>query len=112
MTDRLLLACAGWTATPNATEFYDALRTEEPTVRQRSIVLAWLQEASDDELWYRPHRGRLQLAATGGRHPGVRHRALPAMPPDQRRDTHADEVLELAGAPRELFARISGPSTR
>ena len=52
MTDRLLLACAGWTATPTASEFHDALRTDEPTVRQRSIVLAWLQEATDDELWY------------------------------------------------------------
>ena len=27
-------------------------------------------------------------------------------PHDGRRDTHEDEVLELAGAPRELFARI------
>lgn len=27
-------------------------------------------------------------------------------PYDGRRDTHEDEVLELAGAPRELFARI------
>lgn len=27
-------------------------------------------------------------------------------PHDRRRDTHAEEVLELAGAPRELFARI------
>ena len=52
VTDRLLLACAGWTETPSAAEFYDALRADEPTVRQRSIVLAWLQEATDDELWY------------------------------------------------------------
>ena len=27
-------------------------------------------------------------------------------PCDGRRDTHEDEVLEWAGAPRELFARI------
>lgn len=27
-------------------------------------------------------------------------------PHDRRRDTHAEEVLELAGAPRELFARM------
>ena len=33
-------------------------------------------------------------------------------PCDGRRDTHEDEVLEWAGAPRELFARISGPFTR
>ena len=54
----------------------------------------------------RPHRGCLHLAATDGRHPGMRPRALPPTPPDQRaehamdaarpphdgrRDTHEDE---------------------
>ena len=38
VTDRLMLASAGWTATLSAAEFYDALRTGEPTVRQRSLV--------------------------------------------------------------------------
>ena len=125
VTDRLLFACAGWTAPPSAAEFYDATHRRAhraPALHRARLVAGGHRRRA----LVRAHRGRLQLAATGGRHPGVRHRALPPMPPDQRaehamstdrphngcRDPHEDEVLKCAGAPRELLARTSGPSTQ
>ena len=119
VTHRLLLACAGWTATPSGRVLRRAAHRRAhraPALHRARLVAGGHQRRA----LARAHRGRLQLAATGGRHPDVWHRALPAVPPDQRAehamsadwpshdergDAHEDEVLELAGAPRELVAR-------
>ena len=39
-------SCAGWKRRPTASEFYDAVRADEPTERQDAIVRMWGSEAS------------------------------------------------------------------
>ena len=51
VTHRLLLACSGWKRPPGADEFHHALHAKRRTRRRRSIVAAWLQEASLLEWW-------------------------------------------------------------
>lgn len=51
VTHRLLLACSGWRRPPTAEEFHRALHARRRTTRRRSIVGAWLQEASLLEWW-------------------------------------------------------------
>ena len=43
--------CAGWAQHPTSREFYDAIRAEKPTDRQRSILLQWMQEARWDTIF-------------------------------------------------------------
>ena len=43
---RIASSCAGWPHRPTGQEFYDALRAERPTARQRAIVGMWAVEAS------------------------------------------------------------------
>ena len=43
-------ACAGWRVRPTSVELYHALRADNPTRRQRSIVTVLINEASFEEL--------------------------------------------------------------
>ena len=43
-------SCAGWVEQPTAEEFYRAIRSEEPSSRQRALVHTWLQEATRDDM--------------------------------------------------------------
>ena len=43
-------SCAGWKQRPTTGEFYDAVRAEHPTRRQRAIVNMWGREATFYEL--------------------------------------------------------------
>ena len=43
-------ACAGWRVRPTSVEFYNALRAEHPTNRQRSIATVLINEASFEDL--------------------------------------------------------------
>lgn len=47
---RLASGCAGWKRRPTAEEFYDAVRAEQPTDRQASIIRMWGAEATAGEL--------------------------------------------------------------
>ncbi len=47
---RLARSCAGWGERPTSAEFYDAIRTENPSRRQRTILHVFAQEAEWDEL--------------------------------------------------------------
>ena len=47
---RLASSCAGWPKRPTAREFYDAIRVDKPTQRQRAIVGTFAQEADWQEL--------------------------------------------------------------
>lgn len=42
---RLARSCAGWPERPASTEFYDAIRADEPDARQRTILYVFAQEA-------------------------------------------------------------------
>ena len=50
VADRIASSCAGWAKRPTAGEFYDALRAEAPTDRQRSLIAMWVREATNAEL--------------------------------------------------------------
>lgn len=47
---RFTSSCAGWQRPPTAQEFYAAVRTEEPTGRDRDILEAWITETTPDEI--------------------------------------------------------------
>ena len=47
---RVASSCAGWAQRPTAADFYDALRAEEPTEQQRSLIAMWVREATNAEL--------------------------------------------------------------
>ena len=47
---RLARSCAGWPQRPASTEFYDAIRADEPDARQRTILYVFAQEAEWHEL--------------------------------------------------------------
>ena len=47
---RLRRSCAGWVRRPTAREFYEAVRSRQPTERQRSILDTWANEAEPHEL--------------------------------------------------------------
>ena len=47
---RLASSCAGWAEHPTSSEFYAAIRADQPTVRQRHILDAWIREASWEEI--------------------------------------------------------------
>ncbi len=47
---RLASGCGGWKQRPTADEFYDAVRAEQPTERQASIIRMWGAEATVAEL--------------------------------------------------------------
>ena len=57
---RLASSCAGWPVPPNAAEFFAAVRTTRPTVRDCAIVRAWAHEATSGEVM----RGWLEGAYT------------------------------------------------
>ena len=49
---RFFSSCAGWPVPPTPREFYDAIREENPSRRQRAILRAWFREATNSEiLW-------------------------------------------------------------
>ena len=47
---RFFSCTAGWPDPPGSADLYDALRAETPTSRQASVIRAWLQEATIQEL--------------------------------------------------------------
>ena len=47
---RLASSCAGWKRRPTAEEFYDAVRAEQPTERQASIIRMWGTEATTGDI--------------------------------------------------------------
>ena len=47
---RIARSCAGWRRHPTPEEFYAAIRSDEPTVRQRNLVRMWASEASIAEI--------------------------------------------------------------
>ena len=47
---RLASGCAGWKRRPTSEEFYDAVRAEQPTERQASIIRMWGAEATTGEI--------------------------------------------------------------
>ena len=47
---RIMSSCAGWKQRPTAAEFYDAIRANEPTDRQQSILRMWGAEATLGDL--------------------------------------------------------------
>ena len=47
---RIAKSCAGWNRPPTETEFYEAMRTAEPTERQATIIGMWVCEATMDEI--------------------------------------------------------------
>ena len=57
---RLASSCAGWPVPPDAAEFFAAVRSPQPDVRQCAIVCAWAREATHGEVM----RGWLEEAYT------------------------------------------------
>ncbi len=47
---RFFSSCAGWPQPPTPAEFHDAVRTADPSRRQRAVVRTWLAEASNREI--------------------------------------------------------------
>ena len=47
---RFAVSCAGWRRRPTAAEFYEAVRAEVPTERQRALLDTWATEAEWEEL--------------------------------------------------------------
>jgi len=47
---RIARSCAGWRRRPTPEEFYAAIRSDEPTVRQRNLVRMWASETSIAEI--------------------------------------------------------------
>ena len=47
---RIGSSCAGWARPPTPGEFYEAVRVEHPTERQKAIVLMWVTEATTHEI--------------------------------------------------------------
>lgn len=47
---RIMSSCAGWKERPTAAEFYDAIRANEPTDRQKAIIRMWGAEATLEDL--------------------------------------------------------------
>lgn len=47
---RLASSCSGWAEPPTPAEFYDTVRTVNPTRRQREIVRTWAAEAETGEV--------------------------------------------------------------
>ena len=47
---RIARSCAGWQQQPTTEEFYAAIRSAEPTLRQRNLVRMWASEASIAEI--------------------------------------------------------------
>lgn len=50
VASRLNQSCCGWPKPPTALEFYEAVRAEEPTSRQRTVVYAFGLEADEVEV--------------------------------------------------------------
>lgn len=48
---RLASSCAGWAKKPTAAEFYEAIRAQEPTERQKVLLGVWAVEATSLDLF-------------------------------------------------------------
>lgn len=68
---RLASSCAGWPVPPNAAEFYAAVRSPQPSVRQCAIVRTWAREATSGDIV----RGWLEEAYTWPMLVAALHRA-------------------------------------
>ncbi len=47
---RLASSCSGWAIQPTSAEFYDAIRAEPPTRRQRALIRMWTREAEPAQI--------------------------------------------------------------
>lgn len=47
---RFFSSCAGWPRPPTPREFYDAIRNENPSRRQRAVLRTWFREATNSEI--------------------------------------------------------------
>ena len=47
---RFAQVCCGWRKPPRAEELYEAVRTQDPTPRQRAVFTTWLCESPEHEL--------------------------------------------------------------
>ena len=47
---RLGSSCCGWPRKPNPQEFFEAVRVNEPTARQRAIILAFTTEGDNHDI--------------------------------------------------------------
>ena len=47
---RIGSSCAGWARPPTPAEFYEAVRAERPSERQKAVVLMWVTEATTHEI--------------------------------------------------------------
>ena len=68
---RLASSCAGWPMPPDAAEFYAAVRSPQPSVRQCAIVRTWAREATSGDIV----RGWLEEAYTWPMLVAALHRA-------------------------------------
>ena len=102
---RIALSCAGWPHRPTGQEFYDALRAERPTSRQRAIVGMWAVEASRLDMLDQRRRSTHRASDTGDvpRDAGsVRTRRVPALR-SRRIGRGREQIDDLA------TGRIPGP---
>lgn len=75
VTRRIASSCAGWEPPhPTASEFYDAIRAERPSARQEALVLMWLNEASERDVYAAHYQGAYtwRLLAAAARRIGQR----------------------------------------
>ena len=47
---RIASSCCGWVVQPTSAEFYDAIRAETPTSRQRVLIRMWAREAEPEQI--------------------------------------------------------------
>ena len=47
---RIASSCCGWGVQPTSAEFYDAIRAEAPTTRQRVLIRMWAREAEPEQI--------------------------------------------------------------
>ena len=47
---RIGSSCCGWAVQPTTAEFYDAIRAEAPTTRQRALIRMWAREAEPAQI--------------------------------------------------------------
>ncbi len=47
---RIASSCCGWVVRPTSEEFYEAIRAERPTARQRVLIRMWAREAEPAQI--------------------------------------------------------------
>ena len=130
VASRLNQSCCGWPKAPTAPEFYQAVRAQEPTRRQSTLVYAWGLEADDMEVAQAWAEHAYTWRQTGARAAQGQVRRLHPHPGDQpargdrehKRHGPVDrltrpgwaerEVLTLTEPARTLWRTIRGELAR